>query len=581
MIIERDVQVQMRDGVALAADVYRPDDGGQHPALLQRNPYGKTHPLYVHGTTLDVIVAVQDGYAVVSQDARGRFESGGDWDPFRHETDDGFDSVEWVGEQDWCNGRVGAFGTSYNGATALHMAIAKPKHLTAVVSYMAGTSYDDGWVYSGGAFELGFAVFWLTRGAWETLRRRDLPQARRDELTQLLRSVAAFPRRIVDHLPVSEMPAFVEELVPFWRDWLEHPPGSDYWRQIDVAAHAEQIEVPILHISGLYDNLLGGHLALNEALKQHSSRLVREQHRFVLGPWDHEAYQSSRPSAAGDWDFGPQAPNAYGLMRTMSREWFDHWLRGDDTPLLRTPRARFFRTGAETWEQADAWPPPHEQTDLYLHSGGHANTRSGDGQLDWKAPSGEQAADRFRYDPWDPVPSNGGRTLAPVFGTAGIHDQAAIEDRPDVLVYSTGRLERELILAGEASVVLFASSSCVDTDFTAKLIDVEPDGYCRNIAAGIVRARYRAGDGSESLLVPDEPTEFRIDLRAVSHRFAPGHRVRLEVSSSNFPTYDRNLNSEAHPAFGGEADVQVARQRVYHDAQHPTRLSIPLVGSRA
>ncbi|MHB1808629.1 MAG: CocE/NonD family hydrolase [Solirubrobacteraceae bacterium] len=581
MIVERDVRVAMRDGVSLATDVYRPDGGGAHPALMHRTPYGRAHPLYLHGTAIDVIGAVEDGYAVVSQDTRGRFDSGGEWNPFRHEADDGFDTVEWLALQDWCDGRVGAYGTSYNGATALHVAVGKPRHLVAVLSYMAGTSYDDGWVYSGGAFELGFAVFWLTRGAWETLRRGDVPQARREQLARLLREVAALPRRIVDRLPVSELPGFEPELVPFWRDWLEHPPGNDYWREIDVAAQAEQIEVPVLHISGLYDNLLGGHLALNEALKRHSSPLVREQHRFVLGPWDHEAYQSSRPNAAGDYDFGPQAPNAYGLMRTMSREWFDRWLRGRDAPLLATPRASYFRTGAESWEQADAWPPAREPTALHLASGGHANTRAGDGMLVWEAPAGEQPPDSFRYDPWNPVPSNGGRTLAPVFGTAGIHDQASIEDRPDVLVYTSEALGRELVLAGEASLVLFASSSCVDTDFTAKLVDVEPDGYCRNLAAGIVRARYRAGDGGESWLTLEEPTELRIDLRAISHAFAPAHRIRLEVSSSNFPTYDRNLNSQAHPAFGGESDVRVALQRVLHDEQHPTRLLLPVLSAPA
>lgn len=576
MIVERGLMAPMRDGVALATDVYRPDDERAHPTLLHRTPYGRAHPLYLHGTAIDVIAAVQDGYAVVSQDTRGRFDSEGEWDPFRHETDDGFDTVEWLAEQAWCDGRVGAYGTSYNGATALHVAVGKPRHLVAVLSYMAGTTYDDGWVYSGGAFELGFAVFWLTRGAWETLRRRELPDERREQLAGLLRSVAALPRRIVDGLPVAELPGFEDELVPFWRDWLAHPPGSEHWRQIDVAAHAAQIDVPVLHISGLYDNLLGGHLELNEALKRHPDPNVRDRHRFVLGPWDHEAYQSSRPNAAGDYDFGPQAPNGAALMHTLSREWLDHWLLGQDAPLLASPRVRFFRTGAETWEQAEHWPPPHEQTPLHLASGGHANTRCGDGRLLWEAPAGAQPADRFRYDPWNPVPSNGGRTLAPVFRTAGIHDQASIEDRPDVLVYTSEALERELVLAGEACLVLFAASSCVDTDFTAKLVDVEPDGYCRNLASGIVRARYRTGDGRETWLTPDQPTELRIELRAVSHCFLAGHRIRLEVSSSDFPTYDRNLNSKAHPARGGEADVRVALQRVLHDPEHPSRLLLPI-----
>jgi hypothetical protein len=577
MIVEREVLVPMRDGVRLASDVYRPNEGAS-PTLLHRTPYGKSHPLYLHGSVLDVLAAVDAGYAVVSQDTRGRFQSEGDWQPFRWEGDDGYDTVEWIAEQPWADGRVGAYGTSYNGVTALHAAVAAPGHLTAVLSFMSGCSYDNGWVYTGGAFELGFAYFWLTRGAWETLRRRELDERRRSELEALLHSAASLPRRVIDQLPVAELPAMLPELVPFWEEWHANPPGSEHWHSIDVPAHAERIRVPVLHVSGLYDNLLPGHLALNDALQRHPDARVRESHRFVLGPWDHEAYQSSRPSAAGEYDFGPGAPNAYGLLRTLSREWFDHWLLGRETPVIGTPSARFYRTGSDSWHEEEQWPPPHAVTPLYLAGAGHANSRNGDGRLSWEAPDAhEQATDRFRYDPFDPVPSNGGRTLAPVFGTAGIHDQASIEDRDDVLVYTSPALERELTLAGRATLELIAASSCEDTDFTAKLVDVEPDGYCRNLAGGIVRARYRDGGPDRQLLVPEQPTAFTIDLQAVSHSFLPGHRIRLELSSSNFPTYDRNLNSAAAPARGGERDVRIALQSVFHDEQRQSRLLLPVV----
>jgi putative CocE/NonD family hydrolase len=581
MIIEHDVFVPMRDGVLLASDVYRPDDSDEHPVLMQRTPYSKKHPVYLHGTTFDLLKAVADGYAVVTQDTRGRFASEGEWQPFRWEGDDGYDTVEWIARQPWCNGKVGAYGTSYNGATSLHVAVANPRHLTAVLSYMAGTSYDNGWVYTGGALELSFAVFWLTRGAWETLRRQELPASRREELEKLLRRVSAMPERVIRHLPVREIPAVAEpELVPFWADWLANAPASDYWRSIDVPANASRIEVPVLHISGLYDNLVQGHLALNEALKHHSSEAVRESHRFILGPWDHEAYQSSRPTVAGDYDFGPQAPNAYALMNGLAREWFDHWLLGADTPLLDTPRARYFRTGDDSWHTGDTWPPDHSELALHLSSRGHANTRNGDGRLLLDEPPSEhEVADRFRYDPWNPVPSLGGRTLAPVFGTAGIHDQAPVEDREDVLVYSSEPLTEELVCAGQAAVELFASSSCIDTDFTAKLVDVEPDGYCRNVAAGIIRARYRDGSEHESFLEPGQLTRFRIELQAVSHAFGASHRIRLEVSSSNFPTYDRNLNTSTSPALGGEDEVAVALQTVFHDERGRSRLLLPVLPS--
>jgi uncharacterized protein len=577
LIVERDVLVPMRDGVRLATDVYRPDEGAS-PTLLHRTPYGKSHPLYLHGSVLDVLAAVDAGYAVVSQDTRGRFQSEGDWQPFRWEGDDGYDTVEWVAEQAWADGRVGAYGTSYNGATALHVAVSAPRHLTAVISYMSCCSYDNGWVYTGGALELGFAYFWLTRGAWETLRRRELDEPRRAELEALLHAAASLPRRSIERLPVAELPAMLPELVPFWEEWLANAPGSEHWRSIDVPAQAERIRVPVLHVSGLYDNLLPGHLALEDALRRHSDARVRDSHRFVLGPWDHEAYQSSRPSSAGDYDFGPGAPNAYALLRTLSREWFDHWLLERETPLLGRPHARFYRTGSDSWHEAEQWPPAHAATPLYLAGGGHANSRNGDGRLRWEPPQAhEQASDRFRYDPFDPVPTNGGRTLAPVFGNAGIHDQAAIEDRADVLVYTSPALARELTLAGRATLELIAASSCEDTDFTAKLVDVEPDGYCRNLAGGIVRARFRDGGPREQLLVAEQPTAFTIDLQAVSHCFRPGHRIRLEVSSSNFPAYDRNLNSAVAPAQGGDRDARVALQTVFHDEQRQSRLLLPVV----
>ena len=518
-------------------------------------------PLYLHATGIDVIAAVERGYAVVSQDCRGRFGSEGEWRPFRHEADDGYDTVEWVAEQPWCDGQVGIWGCSYMGTTALQAAIANPPHLRAVMAYMAGPSPHQGWAYTGGAFELGFASFWTTRGAWETLRRLDVDDATRAALTAELKAATARPASLIGRLPVAEVPGTREELVPFWREWLEHPELDEWWLAVDVPARAHDISVPVLHISGLSDNLLGGHLALEAALASHPSPEVRDAHRFVLGPWDHESYQTSRPSASGQLDFGPEARNGFALNDALSREWFDHWLLGADTPLVAGPRAWHFRTGTDEWRRDGAWPPPHEETALHPGPGGALG----------REPAGD-TTDTYRYDPRDPTPSVGGRTLSPVYHPPGVQDQRAVEARDDVLVYSTDALERPMIVAGEARVELRAASSCEDTDFTAKLVDVEPDGYCRNVAEGIVRARYR--DGAEALLVPGEPVALTIELMAVSHAFRPGHRIRLEIASAAYPHFSRNLNSAVRPELGGEGDIQVAGQTVHHDG---TRLVLPIV----
>jgi uncharacterized protein len=577
MKIERNVMVNMRDGIALATDVYRPEHDRPSAALLQRTPYDKHHnALYLHAATIDLVGAVEDGYAVVFQDCRGRFDSEGEWEPFIHESDDGYDTVEWVATQPWCDGHVGIFGNSYQGNTALQAAVAAPPHLDAVFSYMGGALAPDGWVRTNGALELSFMFFWLARGAWETLRRSDLDDETRQALTATLTAAAGRPRRVIDHLPVAEIPGLQPELVHFWEEWVDRQHASADWRPADVVDRVDAVRAPILHVSGFFDNFCVGHVALQQALEKHHDALVREESRFILGPWDHEAYMSPRPSTAGEIDFGPTAPNGFGLNSRIARRWFDRWLRGEDVAPASAPPVSFFESGSDRWISADAWPPPHEQRALHLSSGGAANTRSGDGALTWEPREGSAPHDEFVYDPNDPVPTVGGRTLAPSLGPAGVADQRAVEERDDVLVYTTAPLDEPLTVAGPVQVVLYVSSDREDTDFTGKLVDVEPDGYCRNVAEGIARARYRDGLDHETFLTAGEIVELTVPLLDVGHQFRPGHRLRLEISSSNFPRFDRNLNSRVQPARGTPADVRVARQRVHHDAEHPARLELPI-----
>lgn len=568
MLVERDVMVAMRDGVRLATDIYRPDDQEPHPVLVQRTPYSKSNAWFVGGLIFNPLDAVQRGYVVIVQDTRGRFGSEGEWVPFVNEAPDGYDTIEWASAQPWSNGNVGIYGSSYMGVTTVQAALAAPPHLKAALAYVTGSNYHNGWTYSGGAFELGFNTWWTNFLGWDTAARLPMSDEERQATIGRLAAATADPWAAARHLPLVDHPAF-QGVAAYWQDWIQHPVYDAFWSEIDAAANAERIQAPMLQIAAWYDNFLRGQIGLHMRLQD------RPHHRLVIGPWDHEAYLSLHLSSAGQRDFGPAAIGGPTLATPLAFAWFDHWLAGKESPLVSAPRVRYFMMGENTWREAESWPPASTPTAFYLHSGGRANTRRGDGTLVTEPPQAGPA-DQYRYDPANPVPSTGGRTLHPPYGPGGVQDQARLEERDDVLVYTAAALAGPLTIAGNVAVVLYAASSAPDTDFTAKLVDVGPDGFCANIAEGIIRARYRNGQ-TEELLQPNTVTEFRIDLWDVAHTFLPGHAIRLEISSSNFPRFSRNLNSATRPELASGDEAQVAVQQVYHDAQHPSRLLLPVV----
>lgn len=575
VIVERDVMVPMRDGVKLATDVYRPADEARHPVLVHRTPYNKGDAWIVGGLMFSPLEAVQRGYVVVIQDSRGRFKSEGDWRPFVVEGPDGYDTVEWAAAQPWSDGNVGIYGSSYNGVTTLQAALASPPHLKACAAYMTGANYHQGWTYSSGAFELGFNLWWAINLAWDTILHLGLDQEALMAAMGKLAVAASDPWQPARHLPLPEIPALQDGIAPYWQEWLSHPTYDSFWKQVDVAAHADRIKAPLLHITGWYDGFLRGHLDLNERLKAHPDRAVRDSHRLIIGPWDHISYLSIRPTASGEREFGPLAATGPAGLGETYFQWFDHWLKGEETPLFSTQRVRYFLLGENAWREADSWPAPHTPTRYYLHSDGRANTRFGDGALTSDPPTNEPP-DSYIYDPSNPVPTVGGRALAPVFSPSGVLNQAQVEEREDVLVYTSAHLTAPLTIAGPVTATLFVASSAPDTDFTAKLVDVQPDGYCAPIAEGIIRARYRNSMEREELLPAGQVVELTVDLLAVAHTFLPGHRIRLEISSSNFPKYDRNLNSEESPTRATATHMRPAVQQVFHDSQHPSHLTLPV-----
>lgn len=574
--IERDLLVPMGDGVKLATDVYRPAAPGRYPTLVHRTPYGKDDAWVVGGLMLNPLDAVARGYAVVVQDSRGRFKSEGEWTAFFMEGQDGYDTVEWAAAQPWSTGRVGVYGSSYNGVTTLQLAIAAPPHLNACVAYMTGANYHEGWVYSGGAFELGFNLWWALHQAWGAVNRLGLDAAGVADAVARLTRATVDPWSAFRHLPLRDLPTFDGGLAPYWREWIAHPRYDDYWKRVDVIAQADKIRVPILHISAWYDGFLRGHLDLNEALKSHPDEHVRHTHRFVVGPWDHMAYLGVRKSASGDREFGPIAVGGPTLAAPLSLDWFDRWVAQTQASPATAPGVRYFLLGENEWRDAEAWPPPHTAVPWYLHSGGRANSRFGDGVLSPDLP-GSEPRDSYVYDPADPVPTVGGRVMAMNVCPIGVQDQARVEERDDVLVYTSARLVAPLTITGPVSVTLSVASSAPDTDFTAKLVDVEPGGYCAPVAEGILRVRYRNGRAREALLMPGEVVMLTIDLLAVAYRFGTGHRVRLEIASSNFPKYDRNPNNGGQPLETGADEMRPAVQQVLHDAGHPSHVTLPVV----
>ena len=489
IIIERDVMVPMRDGVRLAADVYRPAGDAEHPVLINGHPYDNDHFLVTHELLFSPLVAAQRGYAVVVYEARGRAGSEGTWKPYGDEGPDAYDMVEWAAAQPWSDGNVGLYGACALGWTPVQGAVEAPPHLKAIFAYMTATNYHQGWTYSDGALELGFQLSWVwTILARDTISRLGLDEEAAAEAERKLVEAAADVWGSASYLPLIDFPAYQNGAAPYWREWLSHPCYDDFWRRVDATARADRIQVPVLHMSAWYDTCLKGHMDFYRALATRGDKSVRKHHRFFVGPWDHSAYYNKRPTCAGQRDFGPQVLTGPEVLGPIAFEWFDFWLRGEGSGFMPDSKVRYFHMGENVWKDVDAWPPPHTMTRYYLHSRGRANSRFGDGALSTEPPATEPP-DSYVYDPLDPVPTRGGRSMIDVL--PGVENQAEVEERQDVLVYTTPRLARPVSIAGPASVTLYASTSAVDTDFTAKLVDVEPDGYCANIAEGIVRARFR------------------------------------------------------------------------------------------
>ncbi len=559
-----------RDGVTLRADVYRPEGAARHPVLLSRLPYDKG----LRRRPGDIDVFVEHGYVVIFQDTRGRFASDGEeFYPLVHEARDGYDAVEWAAALPFSDGNVGTMGQSYLGATQYLLAPTRPPHLRASFPASAPSDFHQSWVYhTGGAFELGWQIAYAILMARDTIARRKLTDTLLPALERALAPAETpwAPPLTPEAYRRLPLMAWAEDLAPVARyvgDYLRHQADGPPWWEINVARHHEQIAVPMYHVTSWYDIFLEGGLINFARLRRGSAG---HGQKLLVGPWAHLfPYTNPTSTGTGDVDFGPEALIS---LHDIQLRWFDHWLKGVGTGILDEPPVKIFVMGENRWRDEREWPLARTRyTPYYFHSRGRAATSPDDGRLDRDAP-GDEAPDHFVYDPDDPVPTRGGNTL---ILPMGVQDQRQVESRADVLVFTGAVLTEPLEVTGPIVVTLHATSSAPDTDFTAKLVDVRPDGYARNLADGIVRARYRDSRTNPALLSPGQVTRFTIDLWATSHVFLPGHRVRVEISSSNFPRFDRNLNTGDDPATGTR--WQTARQSVFHDSRYPSHITLPVI----
>ena len=556
VIVDRDVPAKMRDGAILNADIYRPRADGKYPVLLQRTPYDKNNSRSFG------MKAAARGYLVVIQDVRGRFTSEGEWNPFRHESQDGYDTVEWAAALPQSNGKVGMFGGSYVGATQLLAAISSPPHLSGIAPYETASNYHENWTYQGGAFEQWFGQSWSSELAKNTLARR----AGQD--TNALNWKDTLP---LESYPVLALPD-PQSLAPYYRDWLAHPNYDAYWKAVSLEENYSHIQVPVLHIAAWYDIFLGGSLRNYTLLKTRAgSDAARNGQRLLVEVGGHSGGSGQRK--IGEVDFGPSAPYDND---ELILNWYDYLLKSQASAFAGNKPVRIFVMGKNEWRDEEDWPLARARTTKYfLHSAGRANSSKGDGQLSAQAPAAEPY-DSYVYDPANPVPTIGGPLCCDSAHLApGPRDQRPAEERNDVLIYTTPAFARDTEVTGPVSLDLFASTSAKDTDFTAKLVDLWPNGYAQNLTEGILRLRYRNSREQPELAKPGEVYHLTVDLWATSNVFLAGHRLRLEISSSNFPRFDRNLNTGETQATSSK--MQPATNVIYHDKEHPSALVLPIV----
>ena len=576
VLIERDVPAEMRDGTTLMSNVYSPSEGGPYPVLLARLPYGKDLAL---GTAmLDPVKAAGAGYIVVVQDVRGRYRSEGKFVPFVREYEDGYDTVEWAAGLPGSDGSVGMYGLSYFGKTQWHAAVMRPPSLGSMAPALTWGNHLNGVQMRGGVQELGLMQFWAQASlAFDLLFRKYAGDREKigEKLPALISTIdGLLAGGGYDALPLKDLPN-PDGLVPFVEGGFRRGVDHEDWDYLNIDGKYESVDTPTFHIGGWYDCFLGETLKQYEAMKRLSDERGMRSPHLMVGPWTHGNFESTQ----GDLDFGIGSSEHFldyrGDLTDAHLRWFDATLKGEEKALEGTPPIKLFIMGENRWRGYEEWPPAgSREVEWFLISDGSLRREPG--------AAGDEPA-RYDYDPQDPVPTVGGSILMADIHRPGPRDQRGIEERPDVLVYTGQVLEDPYTVLGSVYVTLFAASSAPDTDFVARLVDVYPDGRAMCVADGILRASARESYPAPGVVRPVEPSpiqpgevyEYAIDLWATGITFLPGHRIRVEITSSSHPRWERNLNT-GEGAFASSR-TEVAHQTIFHDAGRPSRITLTVV----
>jgi hypothetical protein len=549
-----DARVPMRDGVELSADVYLPAGQAELPAILTRTPYDNANPDEVR--TAQYFAG--HGFAFVSGDVRGRGDSDGRFAPFRGEGPDGYDTVEWIARQPWCNGRIGMMGASYACSTQWWTAFEQPPHLVTLVSTAVSGRLVQS-PYLRGKIHAQF-LMWLQRVGGRTMQP-GVPGTEDGPTID-------WPR-VLDHRPIRDAVREMGRDSPAWEEWLDHANDAAYWERESHFREYTRVDLPVLHITGWYDGSLVGELELFAGMVRDSP--AHDRQHLIIGPWDHRG--TRRPESALRYlDFGP---GAVVDIDDIHRRWFDHWLRGiEDESFTPALHVSLFTMGRNTWRRVETWPLSDSISRiLYFHSTGDANSASGDGQLSDEPPV-DEPVDTYVYDPADPTPSAPSLeefVVAP--GPLDHLDRCFVESRHDVLVYTSDALSEEIEVTGTPVVRLWASTDAADTDFAATLCDVDTAGRSTIVSECLVRSAYRTGDGTCEPVSPGQVVAYQLQLNPTSLVFAIGHRIRVAVMSAEFPSYNRNPNTGA--AIGDDEKLRPATQRIHHTATFASHIEIP------
>jgi len=562
----------MRDGTVLRADVYRPRTTDPVPVILMRTQYGKSGAQVKPERYQPPDWFASHCYLVVIQDVRGQGTSGGTFSEFTNDMADGYDSVEWAAALPGANGKVGMYGSSYVGATQWLAAVAAPPHLVTIAPANTASDYYDGWTYEGGEFRLAFVQPWAIGALALSAAENRGDRAAVDELT----AASADPTRWMNFRPFKDLPPMQPQnpaVAPWYFDWIRHSTRDDFWTKVSIRDRYASVKVPVLDFEGWYDAFLAGGVEnFTGMVANGGSDSARANQRLVIGPWDHVNWgrPDSEPAPLLH-DIGAVGDSP---INDVMLDWFDHFLKGQDDGAATGPRVDYFVMGADKWKSAAKWPLPQTKwTTFYLSGAGGIADRKG--QLVTSAP-GAQPPDTYTYDPAFPAPSLGGHSCCGArSGPQGPFDQVPVEQRSDVLVYDGGPLPNDTEITGPVTVRLWAQSSVADTDFTAKLTVAKPDGSVINLNNGILRTAFRDSLAAPTPTVPGLPYEYRIQIWPTSYEFRKGDRIRLEISSSDYPQFAPNPNTGA--PFGENAAVQTAVQRILHDAAHPSAITLPVI----